>query len=125
MRPMVGGKVDGPGEICGCTVAAAGHETSHPTEGVTQRNTWCDYVRDSPQGQFMVPAIDDGSGGGADQAAIINEAGPHVENVRERFACEFFVPIGNHIEQTSAENSADNDPGSEINNAFAIQAGQG
>src|SRR5687767_10478353 len=104
LRIVVLREVDGPRQIASFAVTAAGHKAADASESVTKSDTGGHDITHAPKRYFVAVTENNSRQRGADKAAVINEAGPHVENIRERPACKFFVPIGDYVKDSRSQN---------------------
>src|SRR6266567_2584878 len=116
---MIRWKMDRPGQLADASIATAVHQTPDSSKDITQSDTRGEDVSHLPERQGFKAGIKDKGQGGTDQASVVDET-PMLnhKDLVNRFASELFMPIGNYIQSSGAENGTDNEPWTEIQDSF-------
>jgi hypothetical protein len=125
MSPMVGGKMNGPGQTCFNAITTAGHKATDSTKGVAQGDARGHDIGDTPEGEFIFAAVNNCAERRADEPAVEDQPCPHIKKMRQRFVGKILLPIGNDVEDSRTQNGPENNPGGKIDHAFTGQVNQG
>ena len=104
-----------PGKIAGAPKTAAVHQTADAAKRMTQRDAGREDIGDFPKRQLSEKNINDAGERRPDEAAVKNQsAAPDVKKLPERSASEVFAPIREDIEPARADDRAEDQPRTEV-----------
>ena len=112
-------KMNRPWQSAFLAVTTASHQTSDSPEGVPEGDTRRHHIRDFPKRQFIFPTVQNRSERSAHESAVKNQAAAaNRDDVIQRLAREFVIPVTHDVPQTRADDRAENDPGREVHDGF-------
>ena len=123
---MSGGIADGPRQIAGATEAAAIHETAKAAEGMAERNAGCHDVGHFHQGQTFGAGEEETSDRRADEPAVKDQSAfaEHEDFPPGRLS-ELLIPVRDDVENSSADQGADDQPWAQIHDALGGESLEG
>ena len=121
LRGVLVVKCDRPGHVRLPAEAAAGKQTAHPADDVSERDAGGEHVRHRPHRHPMPAQIPQGDRHRGDEAPVKDP--PGAEQIEELGGVRrVLVELDNEEEQLRADQRADDDPDPQIHHAVGIEA---